>query len=91
MRVHLRIGDTRYATKIHGALAKWDNRDARLSGLTLFGYFPVDGHMVEEYTLHFRSDIAFSICKKLEKEGMADLATEYIRGFVISEDYADTK
>ena len=90
MRVHMKLkGDRNYSAKINGALAGWDNKDARLSYLTLFGYFPMDGVMVEQYTIHFRTEIGFSICKKLEKEGMADLATDYIRGFVVSEEWVD--
>ena len=90
MRVHLKLTNgATYSTKIVGALAAWDNKDARLSRLTLFGNFPVDGTIVDEYILHFRTEIAFSICKKLEKEGMADLATDYIRGFVVSEEWVD--
>ena len=89
MRIHMRINsETRYTTKIYGALASWENKEARLTKLTLFGHFPFEGRMADEYTLHLRTDIAFSICKKLEKEGTADLATDYIRGFVLSEEYA---
>ena len=92
MRVHLRLSnDTRYTAKIEGVLAGWDDKNARLSYITLIGKFPVNENIVEKYTIHFRSDIGFSICKKLEKEGMADLATDYIRGFVISEDAPNVK
>ena len=88
MRVHVKLkNDTNQSAKIVGALAAWDNKDARLSRLTLFGHFPLDGELVDEYTIHFRTEIAFSICKKLEKEGMADLATDYIRGFFISDEF----
>ena len=87
VRVHLRlVNDTRYTANIDGVLAGWHDKAARLSYITLFGRFPVGGEIKESYTIHFRTDISFSICKKLEKEGMADLATDYIRGFVLSED-----
>ena len=90
MRVHVRLnGESNYAATILGAYAEWDNKDARLSRLTLFGQFPVDGELVDECIIHFRTEIAFSICKKLEKEGMADLATDYIRGFIVSTEFAD--
>lgn len=84
----MKINDNmKYATKIHGALAAWDDEEKKFSRLTLFGYFPIDGILVEEYTLHFRTEIGFSLCKKLEKEGMADISTDYVRGFVLSEDF----
>ena len=49
MRVHVKLkNDTNYSAKIVGALAAWDNKDARLSRLTLFGHFPLDGELVDE-------------------------------------------
>ena len=89
MRVYMRLGDKKYATKISGALVGWDNQTEQMSFITLYGKFPVNNTMVEEYTIHFRTEIGFSLCKKLEKEGTADLSTDYIRGFIISEDVVD--
>lgn len=87
MRIHMLLNDKmKYSAQINGALAGWDNEAKKESYLILFGWFPVGDELVEQYTIHFRNDIAFSLCKKLEKEGMADLATDYIRSFVVAED-----
>lgn len=85
MRVQIMLAeDTRYTANVEGALAGWDNKSSRLSYITLYGTFPNKGVIQHEYTIHFRTEIAFSVCKKLEKEGTADLATDYMRSFIIS-------
>ena len=87
MRVKIKLDNGRhYTADISGALAGWDNEEKKESYIMFFGWFPVGGTLVEQYTTHFRNDIAFSLCKKLEKEGAADLSTDYIRDFVVKED-----
>jgi hypothetical protein len=94
MRIQLRFPNhQKYTTKIDGVLAgederpkDWEGAEIKFSYITLFGKFPIEGKVLTQYTLHFKTDIAFSLCKKLEKEGTADLATDYIRGLVIGED-----
>lgn len=82
--------DGRYTTKIRGAEAIWDNREEKKSTLILYGTFPAPNcQFANKYIMHFRTDIAFSLCKKLEKEGTADLSTDYIKNYIIGVEYAD--
>ena len=76
--------DQRYAFCVEGALAKWIDKDKRTSELTLIGTFPTLPP-TSRYTMQFSSDIAFALCKKLEKEGVADLTTTYIKEQIIGE------
>ena len=74
----------KYATEITGVMAEWANKEDRVTILTLFGSFPVNGGCTK-YVMYLSSDVAFSLCKKFEKEGIADLTTDYIRGLIREE------
>ena len=88
MKVIVRLKqDCHYVTEIKGAIAEWANRNDRVSVLTIYGAFPVNGGS-SKYILYMDSDIAFSLCKKLEKEGMADLTTDFIRSVIKEERFA---
>lgn len=91
MRIQIRTeNDGRYTTKVNGALAIWDDKEKKESTLILYGTFPAPNcQFANKYIMHFRTDIAFSLCKKLEKEGTADLSTDYIKNYIIGVEYAD--
>ncbi len=80
-------GDKKYVFDAKGALAEWIDKEKRTTALTLYGYFPSDPPY-SAYTVTFNTDIAFSLCKKLEKESVADLTTNFIREQIINETFA---
>jgi hypothetical protein len=88
MRVLINLNkEDKYSTYVDGALAGWENKEERTTFLTLYGEFPVGDEMASRYTIHFKTDVGLSLVKKLEKEGTADLTTDYVRGLIVSEKY----
>ena len=72
MRAQIRIhNDGRFTSNIDAVRADWDDRESKASRLTIYGKFPAEGcQFASTYVMHFRTDIAFSLCKKFEKEGV---------------------
>lgn len=82
--------DGKYVTKIRGAEAVFGNKEEKKSTLILYGTFPAPNcQFANKYIMHFKTDIAFSLCKKLEKENSADLSTDFIKSHTIKTEYAD--
>lgn len=91
MRIQVRTeNDGRYTTEIKGIQAIWDNKEEKTSTLIIYGNFPAHNcQFANKYIMHFKTDIAFSLCKKLEKENSADLSTDFIKSHTIKTEYAD--
>ena len=75
-----------YTSEIDGVMAVWEDKENRKSMLVLFGRFPKHENEAiifhETFVIHFKTEAAFSLAKKFEKEEVADLTTAYIKSLV---------
>lgn len=75
-----------YTSEIDGVMALWEDKENRKSMLVLFGRFPKHENeeirFHETFVIHFKTETAFSLVKKFEKEEVADLTTAYIKSLV---------